>query len=49
MHGMEGWRRCTLPVAQVPLPYFHTLAMLQNICFALYSYALLAPGLGAKQ
>jgi len=25
----------------VPLPYFHTLAMMQNICFALYSYSLL--------
>ena len=26
----------------VPLPYFHSLTMLQNINFALYSYALLA-------
>ena len=26
----------------VPLPYYHTLGMMQNTCFALYSFALLS-------
>lgn len=35
---------CNLLNLPVPLPYYHTLCVLQNVCFALYSYALLAMG-----
>lgn len=30
----------------IPLPYFHTLVVMQNLCYGLYSYALL--GLGSN-
>ena len=35
---------CNLLNLPIPLPYYHTLVMLQNICFAIFSYALLEFG-----
>ena len=35
---------CNLLNLPIPLPYYHSLVMLQNICFGMYSYALLSMG-----